>query len=298
MRDFIRRVESGAGTERGLDVDHFHALTLEANGPRLVVRDWTRLPVRTLMENVVAWFRDTRLTPLWPDSDEYHSLVSLAMCTGKHDGTSNRYAFLSDTTGHHPHAITETLREVALHHQRLPRAVVAHLLQRIKADGHVDDARIALLRLFLTRSTTKDTAMAGLDPTNRDPSYVLGRLMAVYERMQYAAARLGGSPGPNATVADKFLAGAITSPILVLTSGGKQAQAWRAKLRRNQKYTFDSSIEAITNLLDSADPPPVRATLEQQAAFLLGYHHQRAHDNEEAVAAKAKKLSPSTDDND
>lgn len=294
VRDFLARVSSGKGTERGIHVDQFHALTLEANGPRLVVRDWTHVPVVKLLENILSWFRDTRVVPLRPEGREYQTLARLAQVTGRHDRKSNSFSFLSDKAGRHPHAITETLRTVALRGRTLPRDVATHLLQRIIADGHVDDARAALLRLFLNRSTTKDAVMPGLDATNLDPSYLLGRLMAVYEAMQYAAATTGGgSSGPNATFADKFLAGAITSPVLVLTSGGKQAIAWRAKLRRNNKgWFFDQAIDAITSLLDQADPPPVRATIEQQASFLLGYHHQRAHDNHARTeVSKARAIS-------
>lgn len=302
VQDFIARVATGTGTERAIDVDEFHALVLEANGPRLVVRDWTHVPVVRLQNNILRWFRDTRTMPLWPDGREYQPLARLSQVTGRHDRKSNSYAFLSDKAGRHPHAITETLRAVALRGLPLPRDVVTHLLQRISADGHVDDARAALLRLFLIRSTTKDAAMPGLDPTNQDPSYLLGRLMAVYEAMQYAASRTGGaSTGPNATFADKFLAGAITSPILVLTAGGKQALAWRSKLRRNKGWTYDSDVDAITDLLSQSDPPPTRASVEQQASFLLGYHHQRSHQNHartDAKAAKAKAAGTASLDHD
>lgn len=302
VKDFIARVAAGTGTERAIDVDEFHALVLEANGPRLVVRDWTHVPVVTLQNNILSWFRDTRVMPFWPDGREYQPLVRLAQVTGRYDRKSNSYAFVTDKAGRHPHAITEILRAVALRGLPLARDVATHLIQRIIADGHVDDARAALLRLFLIRSTTKDAAMPGLDPTNQDPSYLLGRLMAVYEAMQYAASRTGGaSAGPNATFADKFLAGAITSPILVLTSGGKQALAWRSKLRRNKAWTYDSDVDAITDLLSQSDPPPTRASVEQQASFLLGYHHQRSHQNHarsDAKAAKAKTAGTASADHE
>lgn len=291
VRDFIDRVASGVGTERGFDVDHFHALTLEANGPRLVVRDWTHLPLATLEANILAWFRDTRVWPLWPDGREYHSLSLLAIATGRYDRKSKQYALLSDKRGRHPHAITETLRTVALNDHPLPRNVASHVIQRIIADGHMDDARAALLRLFFSRTDAKGTVMPGLDPTNQDPCYLLGRLLAVYESMQYKAATLNGGSAPNATFADKFMAGAIASPIIVLTSGAKQAVAWRAKLRRNSAGRFfDRDIDAITCLLQQARPAPTRASIEEQASFLLGYHHQRAHDNQAAVSgAEAKR---------
>lgn len=291
VKKFIDRVAGGRGTEHALHLEEFHALTLEANGPRMVVRDWTHLPIATLQDNILQWFADTRVVPTWPSGREYQSLGLLAMATGRHDSKLNQYRYLSDRAGRHPHAITETLRSVALRSVPLPRTVLAHLLQRVLADGHMDDPRAALLRLFFARSNMKGSFMPGLDPTNQDPSYLLGRLMAVYEGMQYSAATINSKDGaPNATFADKFMAGAITSPLLVLTSGGKQALAWRAKLRRaNKGYFYDKTIDAITDLLTQSEPPPTRATIEEQGSFLLGYHHQRAHDRHRAEKNKATK---------
>ena len=41
--------------------------------------------------------------------------------------------------------------------------------------------------------------------------------------------------------------------------------------------------------LDPDDPGPTHASLDEQALFLLGYHHQRAHTNAARVAAAAAK---------
>ncbi|MDO5684114.1 MAG: type I-C CRISPR-associated protein Cas8c/Csd1 [Propionibacteriaceae bacterium] len=296
VRELIHRIAAGSGTDEAEQLDHFHALTLEANGPRLVVRDWTHMPLTELQDNILGWFRDTRIVPLWPNGREYQSLGLMALSTGRHEAKANQYRYLSDKAGRHPHRVTETLREVALQGRPLPRDIAAHVLQRIIADQNVDDPRAALLQLFLTRSTAKGTDMPGLDPTNQDPSYLLGRLMAVYENMQYAAATASGGDAPNATFADKFMAGAITSPILILTSGAKQAQGWRAKLRRaNRSYFFDQTIDSIASLLEQTRPAPTRATIEEQASFLLGYHHQRASDNHARQAARSAKAAAAED---
>lgn len=290
VKQLIARVAEGRGTHRALPVQHFHALTLEANGPRMVVRDWTHLPLIELQTNILNWFNDTKIAPLWPGGREYLPLGLLALSTGRRDHKSKQYLPLSDKAGRHPYAITETLRAVALRGLPLPRDVAAHVVLRVTADGHMDDPRAALLRLFFTRSNAKGTVMPGLDPTNQDPSYLLGRLMAVYEAMQYAAATVSGGEAPNASFADKFMAGAITSPVLVLTSGGKQSLAWRGKLRRaNKGYFHDQAVDAITSLLAQASAAPKRASIEEQASFLLGYHHQRGHDNHARQAAAAAR---------
>ncbi len=283
----IQRVHSGSGTRQALDLEQFYAVTLEANAARMVVRDWTHLPLITIQENVLAWFADGRVEPLWPRDRAYQPLWLLAAATGRYDADTSRYLRPSDKGGRHPHAIVETLQNAALQRCPLPREVASHVVQRVAADGRVDDPRVALLRLYLTRSpSSKGTPMPGLDPNNTQPAYLLGRLMSVYEATQYAAATADGGEAPNATFVDKYLAGAITSPRLVLTAGGRQASAWLSKLRRNRRDWFHQrDIDAIIAQLDPSDPGPTRATLDQQALFLLGYHHQRAHSNAARTAS-------------
>lgn len=291
----IQRVHSGSGTRHTLDVEQFYAVTLEANAARMVIRDWTHLPLTTLQENVLAWFADSRVEPLRPEGRTYQPLWLLANATGRYDSDSEtgRYLRPSDKGGRHPHAIVETLQSAALQRAPLPREVASHVVQRVAADGRVDDPRVALLRLYLTRSpSTKGTPMPGLDPNNTEPAYLLGRLMSVFEDTQYAAATVDGGDAPKATFVDKYLAGAITSPRLVLTAGGRQASAWLSKLRRSKRDWFHQrDMDAIIAQLDPSDPGPTRATLDQQALFLLGYHHQRAHSNAARSASAVAKAS-------
>lgn len=293
VADLIQRVHGGTGTRDALDLDQFYAVTLEANGPRMIVRDWTHLPLITLQENILAWFADGRVQPLWPQGRAYQPLWLLANATGRYDAKANQYLKPSDKGGRHPHAIIETLRNAALQRGPLPRDIASHVVSRVAADGRIDDPRVALLRLYLTRSqSSKGTPMPGLDPNNTQPAYLLGRLMSVYEDTQYAAATTDGGEPPNATFVDKYLAGAITSPRLVLTAGGRQAPAWLSKLRRSNRDWFHRrNIDEIIAQLDPSDPGPTRATLDQQALFLLGYHHQRAHSNAARTAAAAARAS-------
>lgn len=286
----IQKVENGLGTELTLDVDQFYAVTLEGNASRMVVRDWTHLPLPTLQANILAWFADGQVAPTWPDGRLYYPLWMLAEATGRYDHDKGRYLRPTDKGGRHPHAIADTLRVTALQRRPLPREVATHVVQRAASDGRVDDPRMALLRLYLIRSSSKGTPMPGLDDDNNQPAYIMGRLMSAYEDLQYAAATADGGAAPNATFVDKYLAGAITSPRLVLTAGGRQAAAWLSKLRKSKRDWFHQrEIDAIVSKLDPDDPGPTHANLDEQALFLLGYHHQRSHTNAARVAAAAAK---------
>lgn len=277
-----------------VDLTEFHSLTVQANGPRMIVRDWTHMPVGQLQVAIADWFRDTEIEPLRPEGRRFHPLWELAQCTGRFVTATSRYLSPTDKGSQHPHGIIDTLREVALRKEPLPRHVVAHILQRVRADGRVDDPRAALLRLHLVRNRyQKGSPMPGLDINNTKPSYLLGRLLSVYEDTQRNAATVDGGQAPNASFADKYLAGAITSPRLVLLAGSKQSAAWLSKLRRGGRdFYAKRQIDEILSQLDADNPGPVRATLDEQAQFILGYHHQRGYSNaQRQVAIESKKLA-------
>jgi len=124
---------------------------------------------------------------------------------------------------------------------------------------------------------------AGLDDTCEGTAYVSGRVFAHLEQIQYAA-----SDGkPNVTFADRFLSGAITNPTPALNAGEKLVPAWLAKLRRQpatagKAHALGQKLSDLRALLDRTRPATGYLPPDQQALFLLGYHHQKAHDAEQA----------------
>lgn len=296
--ELIETVESGKKHPGTLDLAEFHSLTLQGNASRMMVRDWTHMPVEELQRNIAQWFRDTEIAPMWATDPRHSPLWRLAQSTGRYDKSKNQYLRATDPAGRHPHLIADVLRETALRNHPLPRHIAAHLVQRIAADGRIDGTRAAILRLHLNRGLhQKGTIMPGLDTTNTEPCYLLGRLLSVYEDTQYAAARSDGGDPPNATFADKYLAGAITSPRLVLTAGAKQASAWLAKLRKSKRdYYLRKQIDEIIALISVDNPGPLNASIDEQALFVLGYHHQRANSNAQRQTALERKSSGETTD--
>lgn len=275
---------------RTVDMARWNGLVLGANGPRMIVHDWTNLPLITVQTNLLQWFHDIAITPRFLQGRTHLPLMSLAMATGRHDRQNNRYLFLSDKAGHHFHEAAETLRACALKNDPPPRTLLVHLVNRITSDQHIDDARAALLRLILRRTYQRGTLMPGLDDQCTDPCYVAGRLFAIYSDMQYASATAGGGSAPNSSFADKHLAGAISDPRTAITAGEKQAAAWLNKLRRVDKaYFFQRDLDAAMALLQPSALLPNRASLDEQAMFVLGYHHQRAHAQHQREEAKQRR---------
>ncbi|HMR49448.1 MAG TPA: type I-C CRISPR-associated protein Cas8c/Csd1 [Arachnia sp.] len=303
VRHLAESPDVGRPAAQQTNLAEFHSLTMTGNSARLVIKEWFHRPVQEIQHNVARWFQDTQLPEAQGGNAQFAPLWLLAASTGRYDSTRKRYMTPATPGGGHPHGITDTLRSAALSNSAIPMTVATHLVQRVAADQIVDTIRAALLRCYLIRSAhTKEGPMPGLDPNHPSAAYQLGRLLSVYSDVQYSSARLDGGQVPNSTFADKYLAGAITSPRLVLTAGAKQSSAWLTKLRRARKNHFaERRIDEIVSRLDSNDPGPVRATIDEQALFILGYQHQGAHDrNERDLAtqrrAEADSSTPDTSD--
>jgi CRISPR-associated protein Csd1 len=178
----------------------------------------------------------------------------------------------------------------------LPSSLLGHLVTRARTDRRMDDPRAALLRLLLTRIPNPRTeATSVLDPANRDPAYLAGRVFATLESIQYAVSR---DNQPNTTFADRYFAGAVANPRVALVQGRQLATAWLKRIRRSAPGTAVALDRRLTELLDLFDVGqglPGRIDLQRQAAFLLGYHHQRAHDFRQARARAANTAEPRED---
>lgn len=111
-----------------------------------------------------------------------------------------------------------------------------------------------------------------LNPEEANPAYRLGRLFAVYERIQRAA--LGGV---NATIKDRFFGAASATPASVFPVLVRNSEHHLSTIRKTGKgglaTWFEREIDAILDGLGTTFPRQLR--LEEQGRFALGYHHQR-----------------------
>lgn len=285
--ELLRSVHRGRKPVPGKKLDErFHSVTVGGNIARIVVRDWVEMPLAAVEDNVARWFDEHEITSR--SGDQYHSIGRLALVTGRWQGAPGAYTAFAEKGDGRPKGIYRDLMRAALRGTPLPRAVLTHVVGRIRADRRVDDARVALLRLALTRTpnSSQEKPMPGLDPDSTDPAYVAGRLFAAYEKLQYDAHHPSAKDKKrpkdnlNVTFADRYLAGAIANPRIALLNGARDARAWLRKLRRSNGGLATNNEKSILELHDRLDREggyPSRLTPEEQARFVIGYHHQRAH---------------------
>ena len=127
-----------------------------------------------------------------------------------------------------------------------------------------------------------------LSENDGGPAYVCGRLLCVFEEIQYAA--LGDV---NSNVVDKFYGTFSAAPGLLMSRLYANARNHLRKLRteadKQKSYrALDRRLTEVTALLKG--PPPGQLPLQQQALFALGYYPEKARGYARRAAAKAAKL--------
>jgi len=273
---WLASVHHGMPQTGASDPTAFCSLTVGGNIARIMVRDWVDMPLTELEANIAAWFDDHEMSPVARNARRHHPMWALALSLGRWDRTAERYVDFRTRGADRPTHTQRDLQRAAIRGLPVPVSLLRHLIHRISTDGHLDDARAALIRLCLTRSPLSgEKPMPDLDTTNTDPSYIAGRIFAVLEQIQQDANR---DQKLNTTYGDRYFSGAVLNPRAAITSGRRDATAWLKNLRRaGTAHYRERELDDLFALIPPGEGLPGRASLLQQSQFLLGYHQQRAH---------------------
>jgi len=157
-----------------------------------------------------------------------------------------------------------------------PRNLLAVLLMRLRADKEVNALRVSLLKAILIKNHSQAflEVPVSLDPQQKDPGYLLGRLFATYEYAQTQA--LGGNV--NATIRDQYYGTASATPRAVFPLLQRKATHHLARLRKDKPglaVNLDKSIGEIFELADADQFFAPALSAQRQALFAIGYYHQR-----------------------
>ena len=263
------------------DASAFYALTLSGAQGRATVQDWFETTVREVAVNLARHFQDVALvrnTPK-PKDREYPPQIPMRVLLeslaplGKADSIPTRLAsqFFSAALRGTPYPFSVLQRALVRMRAEIGRKDWADLQRR--------DARAALIKAVLNRrkrfypdTTSYKEINKDMDPSNASPGYLLGRLMAVIERMQQTA--LGDI---GATVVDRYFSGAsatpqATFPRLLKNLRHHASKALNDEAKKGTARWLESQVDGIMHELEGFPPS---LDLEQQGLFVLGYHHQR-----------------------
>ncbi len=267
------------------DPNMFYMAGVAGNGGRMLIRYWVNETLASVKGNLKEWFEGLQIAdvytgklsdapPFWkllyaieregkPPADRVISLVRRAM-----EGSAQPLGY------------------------RMLSAALARL--RVGSSNRLDPVRAGLIRLCLNDSIRLRKAggsemTASLDLEQKHGAYLCGRLLAVYESLQYTA-----SGEVNQTVADRYFTLASTYPSQAFPKLEDLGNKHLRKLRRDNRGAMVRIGQDIDHLHVEIEQAsgfkfPQALDLDGQGRFALGYHHQRAHQMAQAQANKKLK---------
>ena len=262
-----------------------HVLGLAANVGRLSVRLWHVDTFGGFARRIVDHWDDLRIEPApWPEPPPARRLLYETARQRKADRI--------------PPALGPALLRAILGGGRYPRTLLAAVIARVRAGKAVTGAQAAICRAWLARDHRlgfeREDAPMSLDRDETHPAYRLGRLFAVYERVQRAA--LGAV---NAGIRDRFYGAASATPATVFPLLGRKCAHHITSLRRREKsrglaHWYEREIDAILEGVGTTFPRSLR--LEDQGRFALGYHHQRTWKRDSPQTTSAVEEAANTEE--
>jgi CRISPR-associated protein Csd1 len=290
------------GRMPGVDEARFYALILTGTQGRAIIRGWIQETVGEVKEHLQWYWTDLEIVRNTPPPKgkqlplrfPQRTLLTALAPFGRFEDV--------------PAALATDLFRAALSGERYPLAALQKALERARAEiGRTEwadlyrrDARAALIKAVLIRNFKKELTPA-MNAENTEPGYLLGRMMAVLERLQQIA--LGTDV--NATVIDRYFGAASATPQSVFPRLLKNARHHARKAEDTPQagtaMWLDRQLDETAGKLKvdrRAYGPgagfPTHLPLEQQGLFVLGYHQQRhwlwmkKEDRERAAAQHAQ----------
>ena len=263
IRALLRSVKTGVLLEE--DTTGFFVLGLGPNASRIVIRFWYNGTVGELKERIAQHFKDFEIIRSEKDR-EYLSLFRILVSVAP-EGKADNIP---------PNLGAELMRSI-LTGLPYPRTLLHAAIRRCKAEQRVTRELAAIIKACLTRYArfTKDTkreVSMALDKDNNNIGYVLGRLFAVFERIQEQA--LGGSL--NKSIRDTYFGAASSSPLVIFRRLNDLSIHHLAKIRNSGGNTIWLE-KLVGEVMDKIPATGFPGTLpiEDQGRFAVGYYHQR-----------------------
>ncbi|MCL6445721.1 MAG: type I-C CRISPR-associated protein Cas8c/Csd1 [Alicyclobacillus sp.] len=217
------------------------------------------------------------------DDKQYFSIGSLL---------SHLYLMKKDqhTENSVPDRMMDAVFHAVLSGNPLPRYLLVLAVQRNKAEMRVSRQRAILINLMLEQ--IEGVSRMGLDPTETNKGYLLGRVLSLISQAQYHA--IGKV---NAPVSARFWSGFSTAPAVSFPRLMALYNQYRNKLlkeKSNVAVSIDQQLSEVLALIGTTCPN--RLSLEEQAAFALGYYYQEAQ-RYKGKTAKDNRSETSAEDN-
>jgi CRISPR-associated protein Csd1 len=259
-----------------LEPNEFYLLGVSGNGGRLLVRFWLHENLETVHKNVADWFKGLRISSPFGGTPDAPKLWQLLGAIARDEPPPDR--------------AIQLIRRAILG-QPLGRTILAGALARqrvVSGTEKLSPVRAGLIRLCINDQEEGPKMSEKLDPNLNHPAYLCGRLLAMYDGLQFQA-----QGEVNANVSDRYYSLASTYPALAFPKVIDLGLRHLKKLRRDKRgaaVNIEKEIQEIyVRLAASGAVFPPALSLENQGRFAIGYHHQRADSIARGIAKKQER---------
>lgn len=248
----------------------FSILGVSPNAARLSVRFYERQSLGKLAENYGDYLRDTAMIGV--DRYSIWSFLLQTACLGKSENV--------------PSTLVSRSFEAMLRGTDFPLSLEQLILSRMRADHGANSKwdvgqRAAILKgCLVRRARRRGVELSGeenfdmaLNKENGNIGYLLGRLFAVMERAQQGA--LGDV---NATIRDRYIGAASSTPARVFQPLLRNCQNHLSKLRKERQWLanrLEKELDEIVGNRLGDGGLPKTLDMDDQGAFFIGYYQER-----------------------
>jgi CRISPR-associated protein Csd1 len=263
-----------------VEPNEFYLLGVSGNGGRLLVRFWIHENLETVYKNVAGWFNGLRISSPFREAPKPPKLQQLLDAIARDKPPKDR--------------AIQLIRRAILG-QPLGKNILAGALARMRVESgteRLSPVRAGLIRLCINDQEKGPKMSEELDPNLNHCAYLCGRLLALYDGLQFQAHQ--GQGEVNATVSDRYYSLASTYPALAFPKltdlGLSHLRKLRGRDKRGAAVNIEKEIQEIhVRLAASGAVFPPRLSLEDQGRFAIGYHHQKADSIARGIARKQER---------
>lgn len=265
----------------------YYVIMVTGASRRVMVRDYFEGDCKQLADNYIAWFDDCSLVSFGGEGDANTPKLSVMLTRlvdfrkkEESDKLFNRVRVETRLS-----SIVPSIWRSVLTGTPLPDTIASKALNNLRSrllnqektkqeknkrhqeKNNLDTIACMWLKIWLTRGGISMTKGLNRDETSQ--AYHMGRLLAVYAKLQEDA-----NKGANVGMEQRYFASASTTPALVLGRLASLSNHHLAKLCEGAAVWYKQQLQEVAGNIRTALPDVMN--LKDQSLFALGYYHQMA----------------------
>ena len=298
VRAVLKNMARGLPSD-DLEPSHkFYVLGLAPNAARVSVRFFMQGTFGAFMKNINDHYERLKIVrPGWVNDTTILGLWKMVMATVRR--TKSKNAAMTGTLKRNESEVGKdadnsdlskamsdkginvmvgaTMRAI-LNGTYYPASLLESVMMRIRAERDITWQRAAILKAYYLKNEhvdcPKEVLTVSLNEASTNPAYTLGRLFAIYEKVQIESVKANGNKDAklNATIKDKYFNSASAMPSSIFPILNNLYQKHLRKLSEGSRRYYNDQVVALNGILGEGYPQ--RMTLAQQGSFILGYYHQ------------------------